>query len=71
VADITIRNVSVLHAASGPRSEISGHAPDKRFENITIENLRYGGKPVTDAAGMGLRLNEHVADLRFAAADSP
>jgi len=32
---------------------------------------RYGqsfadGKPVTDAAGMGLRLNEHVTDIRFA-----
>jgi len=66
VADITIRNVSVLHAVTGPRSEISGYAPDKRFENISIENLRYGDKPVTDAAGMGLRLNEHVADLRFA-----
>ena len=66
VADITIRNVSVLHAKTGPRSEISGYASDKRFEHITIENLRYGGKPVTDAAEMGLRLNEHVAGLRFA-----
>jgi len=66
VADITIRNVSVLHAATGARSEISGYAPDKRFEHITIDNLRYGGKLVTDAAGMGLRLNEHVADVRFA-----
>ena len=71
VADITIRNVSVLHATTGPRSEISGYAPDKRFENITIENLRYGGKAVTDVAGMGLRLNEHVADLRFAPVGSP
>ena len=28
----------------------------------TFEN----GKPVTDAAGMGLRLNKHVADVHFA-----
>jgi len=41
------------------------YAPDKRFENISIENLRYGGKPVTDAAGMGLRLNEHVTNVRW------
>jgi len=41
------------------------YAPDKRFENITIENLRYGGKPVADGDGLGLRLNEHVADVRW------
>jgi hypothetical protein len=65
VADIAIRNVSVLHAATGPRSEISGYAPDKRFENITIENLRTSGTPVTDAADMGLEVNQHVAGVRF------
>lgn len=49
-----------------PDVPVTGTAAD-----ITIENLHYGGKPVTDAAGMGLRLNEHVADLRFVPVDSP
>ncbi|MBM4041324.1 MAG: hypothetical protein FJ290_22710 [Planctomycetes bacterium] len=66
-ADITIRNVSVGHQKGGPRSEFTGHAPDKRVERVLIEGLRYGGKLVTDAAGMGLRTNAHVADIRFAA----
>ncbi|MBM4034895.1 MAG: hypothetical protein FJ291_24395 [Planctomycetes bacterium] len=67
IADITIRNVSVGNQKGGPRSEFTGHAPDKRVERVLIEGLRYGGKLVTDAAGMGLRTNAHVADIRFAA----
>jgi hypothetical protein len=63
IADITIRNVSVLHAASGPRSEFSGYAPDKCVEHVAIEGLSYAGKPVTDAAGMGLRMNAFVRNL--------
>lgn len=69
VADITIRNVSVLHAATGPRSEFTGYAPDKRIENVRIDGLRYGGKAVQDAAGMGLKANAHVADVRFVPVD--
>jgi hypothetical protein len=65
IADVTIRNVSVIHQKGGPRSEFTGYAPDKRIENVTIEGLRYGGAPVTDAAGMGLKINDHVAGVRF------
>jgi len=66
IADVVIRNVSVLHQKDGPRSEFTGYAPDKRIENVLIDGLHYSGKPVADAAGMGLRVNEHVADVRFA-----
>ncbi len=65
IFDITIRDVTVLHQKGGPRSEFTGYAPDKRIEHVSIEGLRYGDKPVTNAAGMGLRMNEHVADVRY------
>jgi len=65
ISNVTIRNVTVLHQKDGPRSEFTGYAADKRIEQVSIENLRYGDKPVTDAAGMGLRTNSHVAGVRF------
>ena len=65
IFDVTIRDITVLHQKDGPRSEFTGYAADKRIENVTIENLRYGGELITDAAGMGLQMNEHVADIRF------
>jgi len=66
IFDVTIRDVTVLHQKGGPRSEFTGYAPDKRIEQVTISNLRYGETQVTDAASMGLRANEHVAKIRFA-----
>jgi hypothetical protein len=65
ISNVTIRDVTVLHQKGGPRSEFTGYAPNKRIENVSIEGLRYGDKPVTNAAGMGLRMNEHVADVRY------
>jgi hypothetical protein len=65
IFDVTIRDVTVLHQKGGPRSEFTGYAPDKRIEHVSIEGLRYGDKPVTDAAGMGLRMNAHVVDVCF------
>jgi hypothetical protein len=66
IADIVIRNVSVHHQKGGPRSEFTGYAPEKRIENVLIDGLRYGGKLVLDAADMGLEVNQHVANVRFA-----
>jgi hypothetical protein len=65
ISNVTIRDVTVLHQKGGPRSEFTGYAPNKRIENVSIEGLRYGDKPITNAASMGLRMNEHVADVRF------
>lgn len=65
ISHVTIRNVTVLHQKDGPRSEFTGYAPDKRIEHVLIENLRYGESLIADAAGMGLRKNEHVMDIRF------
>jgi hypothetical protein len=65
ISNVTIRDVTVLHQKGGPRSEFTGYAPNKRIENVSIEGLRYGDKPVTNAASMGLRMNEHVADVRY------
>jgi hypothetical protein len=65
VADITIRNVSVLHATTGLRSEVFGYAPGMRFEDVTIEGLRHAGKLVTDAGGMGLKRNAFVNNLQI------
>jgi hypothetical protein len=56
--------------ATAPNGIVLANCQDVLIEGI-VETRGIGGKPVTDAAGMGLRLNEHVADLRFAAADSP
>ncbi|MBM4164192.1 MAG: hypothetical protein FJ222_07105 [Lentisphaerae bacterium] len=65
ISNVTIRNVTVLYQKDGPRSEFTGYGPDKRIETVRIEGLRYGDKPVTDAAGMGLRKNEHVAEVSY------
>lgn len=65
ISNVTIRDVTVLHQKGGPRSEFTGYGPDKRIERVSIEGLRYGDKPVTNAASMGLRMNEHVADVHF------
>ena len=65
IFDVTIRDVTVRYQKDGPRSEFTGYAPDKRIENVTIENLRYGDKPITDATGMGLSTHAHVADICF------
>lgn len=66
IFDVTIRDVTVLHQKGGPRSEFTGYAPDKRIENVCIEGLCYDDQRITDATGMGLRKNEHVANVRFA-----
>jgi hypothetical protein len=57
--------VTVLYQKGGPRSEFTGYAPNKRIENVSIEGLRYGDKLVTNAASMGLRMNEHVVNVCF------
>jgi hypothetical protein len=65
ISNVTIRNVSVDRQAGGIRSEFSGYAADKRIEDVTIENLRYGGRCVADKASMGLACNAHVSGVRF------
>ena len=70
IADVTIRNVVVLHQAGGPRSEFTGWSNDKPVQDIAIEGIRYGDKVVEDMAGMGLRCNEHVTGVGCKATDA-
>jgi len=69
IADVTIRNVVVLHQAGGPRSEFTGWSNDKPVQGIAIEGIRYGDKVVEDLADMGLRCNEYVTEVGCKATD--
>jgi hypothetical protein len=59
------RTFTVRHQKGGPRSEFTGYVPDKRIEYVCIEGQYYDNKRITDATGMGMRKNKHVADICY------
>jgi polygalacturonase len=61
-----IRFKNVACAGPGiPPSRVSGHDAAHRVEEVTFENLRIGGKTVTDPAGGRFQINEHTAGIVF------
>ncbi len=67
-----IRNVSVdgvtVHGDALPGSEMEGVDAAHDVRGVTVRNVRLAGRPaVTDAAGLGLRQNAFVHDLRIEA----
>ena len=64
VRDVLLENVSV----TGPRmpeSFLRGFDAGHTVQGITINNLRFNGKPIQDATAAHLAIGPHVSDVRF------
>ena len=62
---VVFRNIDVS-AEKLPPSEIRAENADARIADVSFENIRFNGNPVTDAAGLSLTLGRHVENIRFA-----
>jgi len=67
----TIRNVLFkdidVFSPRMPRSSFRGFDPEHEIAGVTIENLRFNGKPVRNTAAARLMIGQHVQNVRFAA----
>lgn len=65
----TIRNVLFkdidVFGALQPPSSFCGFDPEHGVEGVTIDNLRFNGQPVRDAAAARLNIGKHVGNVRF------
>lgn len=62
--DISFKDISVT-GRRAPRSFFQGLDAQHGVQDITIENLRFNGKPAATAAEAGLALGHNVASVRF------
>ncbi|HEY3320725.1 MAG TPA: glycosyl hydrolase family 28 protein [Planctomycetota bacterium] len=65
VRDILFKDISVTGRRDAPRSSFRGLDPDHTVEAVTIQNLRFNGKPVTNAQEARLTIAPNVKDIRF------
>lgn len=65
----TIRNVLLkdidVFGAQMPPSSFRGFDAEHGIDGVTLENLRFNGQPVRDAAAARLNVGPHVRDVRF------
>ena len=64
IRNIVFRNISVTGQCS-PGSYFVGHTPEHDVSDVTIENLRINGKPITNAEEAHLSIRDHVGKVRF------
>ena len=63
IRDVLFKNIDVFGAR--PHSSFRGFDPDHGVDGVTIENLRFNGQPVRDAAAARLSVGPHVQNVRF------
>jgi hypothetical protein len=64
VRDVIYKDIAV----TGPRiapSRFRGFDVEHTVENVTISNLRFNGKPVSNAEEAGLHIGQHVGRVQF------
>jgi hypothetical protein len=64
VRDITYKNITVTGRRI-PKSRFQGLDAQHTVRGITIDNLRFNGKPAQTAVEAGLALGTNVSDVRF------
>ena len=62
---VVFRNIDVA-VARPPPSSLRGENAAARIADVLFENVRFAGQPVTDAAGLNLKVGRHVENVRFA-----
>lgn len=66
VRDVVFRDITVT-APRMPASSLQGFDADHTVDGVTFENVRLGGRPLLDAKEAGVRVGEHVHNVRFSA----
>jgi len=64
VHDITYQDITVT-GRRAPRSFFVGLDAQHTVQGVTVDNLRFNGKPANSAAEAGLALGAHVSGVRF------
>ena len=64
VQDVVYKNISVMGKATPP-SSFTGYDAGHDVRNVTIENLRFNGRPITTASDAHLRIGNFVEGVRF------
>jgi len=65
VRDVVVRDIAVT-APRMPSSSIQGFDAAHSVDGVTFENVRLNGKPLLTAEEAGVRIGEHVENVRFA-----
>jgi len=68
IRDVLVKDVSVTGSLL-PSSSLAGHDAEHGVEDVTIENLRVGGKPVRSADEGRFRIGQHVRNVKFVLRD--
>jgi hypothetical protein len=64
IRDVLVKDVAVTGPAM-PRSRLRGYSAEGDIRNVTIENLRFNGKPISTAEAGGFKIGDHVAGVTF------
>ncbi len=67
IRDVLFKDINVF-SARPPPSSFRGFDAEHGVDGVTIENLRFNGRPVHDAADAHLSVGPHVGDIRFTVA---
>lgn len=66
VRDVLVRDIAVT-APRMPSSSIQGFDAQHAVDGVTFEGVRLNGKPLMTLEEAGVRIGEHVTNVRFAA----
>lgn len=66
VRDVVFRNIAVT-APRMPASSLQGFDPEHTVDRVSFEDMRLNGKPLASAQEAGVRIGEHVHNVRFGA----
>ena len=62
--DVLFKDVSVIGKPIPP-SSFTGYDAQHDVRGVTIENLRFNGRPITNATDAHLKIGKYVEDVRF------
>jgi hypothetical protein len=62
--DVTYKNIFVT-GKTMPPSSFTGYDAQHDIRGVTIENLRFNGRPISNAANAHLRIGKYVQGVRF------
>jgi hypothetical protein len=64
VRDVIFKDISVT-GKTMPPSAFTGLDATHDVRGVTIENLRFDGRPIINAGDAGLEIRKYVQDVRF------
>jgi len=64
IQNIVFKNISVTGKCF-PSSYFVGYDPEHDVSDVTIENLRFNGEPITNAEAAHLSIRDYVSKVRF------